>query len=140
MGLIDKITGKTEEPKKKTSKKQEANVLDMVKETPAQKPVAIKENTGHAYHVLKSGHLSEKTNQLSSLNRYVFMVDRKSNKIEVRKAVEATYDVKVVAVNIVNIRGKARRFGRVLGTTSARKKAIVTLKPGDKIAGLTEGV
>jgi large subunit ribosomal protein L23 len=148
MGLLDKLTGKAE-PKsaksgkeKKVSKKKEENVLDLVKEeTKAdKKPVVLKEDTGRAHRVLVQYHLSEKTNQLSSLGRYVFVVDKAANKIEVKKAVEKVYDVHVVSVNILNTKGKNRRYGKTSGRTSDWKKAIVTLKSGEKISGLAEGV
>jgi large subunit ribosomal protein L23 len=145
MGLIDKLTGKktgAEKPKPKTSpKKDKENVLDMVKEQPKDsKPVVLKEDTGHAHRILKQYHLSEKTNALSAQGRYVFKVNKNANKIEIKKAVEKVYDVKVDFVNIVNISGKARQYGRTLGRTSDWKKAIVTLKAGEKISGLAEGV
>ncbi|HYC79542.1 MAG TPA: 50S ribosomal protein L23 [Candidatus Binatia bacterium] len=144
MGLLDKITGKAEEPKKtkKVAKKKADNVLDMVKEEPKadKKPVALKEDTGRAHRVLRQYHLSEKTNAMSSLGRYVFVVDKKANKIEIKKAVENVYDVHVANVNIVNTKGKNRRYGRAEGRTSDWKKAIVTLKAGEKISGLAEGV
>jgi large subunit ribosomal protein L23 len=152
MGLFDKLTGKAQpeaEDKKKAHKsskpakgKKEDNVLNMVKEGEAKTaaPVKLKENTGRAHQVLKQYHLSEKTNQLSSIGRYVFVVDGKTNKIEVKKAVEAVYDVHVVSVNILNTKGKSRRYGKTSGRTSDWKKAIVTLKAGEKISGLAEGV
>jgi large subunit ribosomal protein L23 len=149
MGIFDKLTGKSADKEKKATKKafkpkakKEANVLDMVKETPKQeaKQVALKEDTGRAHRVLKQYHLSEKTNILSSLGRYVFVVDKKANKIEIKKAVETVYDVHVTDVNIVNTKGKNRRYGRAEGRTSDWKKAIVTLKSGEKISGLAEGV
>jgi large subunit ribosomal protein L23 len=146
MGLLDKITGKAAKSEaKKTAKKatkMDANVLDMVKEDnkAESKKVALKEDTGRAHRVLKQYHLSEKTNILSSIGRYVFVVDRTSNKIEIKKAVESVYDVHVTGVNIVNTKGKRRNYGRTSGRTSDWKKAIVTLKPGEKISGLAEGV
>jgi len=140
MGILNKLTGKKEE--KKPAKKDE-NVLDMVKDEQkeqASTPKPTKQDTGRAYSILFSAHLSEKTNALSNLGRYVFKVNPKANKIEVKKAVEATYDVHVTAVNMINSPGKSRRMGRKFGRTSDWKKAIVTLKAGDKISGLTEGV
>ncbi|MBX4187628.1 MAG: 50S ribosomal protein L23 [Candidatus Doudnabacteria bacterium] len=100
----------------------------------------LKEDTGRAHRVLKQYHLSEKTNQLSSMGRYVFVVDKKSNKIEIKKAVESVYEVHVVSVNIINTKGKFRAYGRTSGKTSEWKKAIVTLKSGESISGLAEGV
>lgn len=139
MGLLDKLTGKTEEEKTKTSKKKEENVLDMVQE-PADKPTILKDNTGLAHRILMHHHLSEKTNLFSSTGRYVFKVAKNANKIEVKKAVEKVYDVHVTKVNMVNVAGKSRRQGRTMGRTQDWKKAIVTLKQGERIAGLAEGV
>lgn len=77
---------------------------------------------------------------LAGSGRYVFKVPTSTNKIEVRKAVQAVYGVNVVGVNMVSVKGKQRRQGRKLGRTSDWKKAIVTLKSGEKISGLSEGV
>lgn len=140
MSILDKIRGKKDESK---PSKKEQSVLDLVKEAPKEtlaKEVVVKEDTGRAYHVLTSVHLSEKTNALSTINRYVFKVNARANKIDVKKAVEKTFDVHVIAVNVVNVKGKSRRMGRKTGQTSDWKKAIVTLKDGEKIQGLTEGV
>ena len=63
-----------------------------------------------------------------------------SNKVEVKKAVEAAYKVKVTQVNIITNQGKSRNFGRTSGMTSGFKKAIVTLRKGDKIEGMTETI
>ncbi|MBI3952336.1 MAG: 50S ribosomal protein L23 [Candidatus Doudnabacteria bacterium] len=113
----------------------------MVKEPLKEEKVErkLKENTGRAHLILMSGHLSEKANMLSNLNRYVFKVAKNSNKIEIKKAVEGTYDVRVIKVNVIRNIGKVRRMGRTFGQTSDWKKAIVTLKEGDKIQGLIEG-
>lgn len=90
--------------------------------------------------ILIQPRISEKAGALARMNKYVFMVHKNTNKIEVKKAVEAAYKVKVVQVNVVNNKGKSRNFGRTKGTTQAFKKAIVTLKKGDKIEGLTETI
>jgi large subunit ribosomal protein L23 len=138
MGIIDKLTRK-EEPKK--ASKKEENVLDMVQEDSGKStPVVLKDNTGLAHRILKNHHLSEKTNLLSGQGRYVFRVATNTNKIEVKKAIEKVYDVHVVKVNMVNVLGKSRRQGRTKGHTQDWKKAIVTLKNGERIAGLAEGV
>lgn len=130
--------------KKDQPKKKQENVLDMVKESPkteAEKaPVALKENTGSAHHILRHYHLSEKSNLFSQSGRYVFRVAKDANKIEVKKAVEKVYDVHVTSVNMINVGGKSRRHGRSVGSTSDWKKAIVTLKEGEKISSLAEGV
>jgi len=83
--------------------------------------------------LIKQPWVTEKATDLSGLRKYVFIVDRKANKSEVKKAIESIYGVKVEGVNIINTKGKAKRLGRSLGRTSAFKKAIVTLKEGEKI-------
>ncbi|HBG23376.1 MAG TPA: 50S ribosomal protein L23, partial [Peptococcaceae bacterium] len=65
-------------------------------------------------------------------NKYVFFVDRSANKIEIRNAIEELFNVKVLAVNTMNVKGKKKRVGRYEGLTPMRKKAIVTLNEGDK--------
>lgn len=82
--------------------------------------------------------ISEKAGMLAKLNKYVFLVKRKTNKVEVKKAVEGKYKVKVTMVNMINNLGKTRNVGRMAGRTSDFKKAIVTLKKGDAIKGLTD--
>ena len=140
MALLDRFRKKTD--RAKISKKQK-NVLDMVKDQPAdvdKTPTILKENTGRAHHILQHHHLSEKTNQFSGIGRYVFKVNRAANKIEVKNAIEKVYDVHVVKVNMINVPGKSRRQGRSRGMTQEWKKAIVTLKNGERISGLAEGV
>jgi len=85
--------------------------------------------------VLKLVRLTEKSNKLSAnLGQYTFEVFTDANKHMVREAVEQAFKVKVTRVNLMNIQGKATkgRFGRP-GFKSDYKKAIVTLKQGDKI-------
>lgn len=144
MGLLDKITGKPDTTKAKAKKpaKKADNVLDMVKDEKKSDatPAVLKDNTGRAHRILKKYHLSEKTNIMSTQGRYVFVVDKSTNKIEVKKAVEKVYDVHVKSVNMANTKGKLRKYGKTSGRTSSWKKAIVTLKAGEKISGLAEGV
>ena len=86
------------------------------------------------YGVVRRPIVTEKsTIQKEDSNKVTFEVDRKSNKIEIRNAVQRLYNVKVVDVGIMNFRGKKKRVGRVIGRKSDWKKAVVTLKPGDKI-------
>jgi len=82
---------------------------------------------------VKQPWVTEKAVSLSGLAKYVFIVDKKTNKSEVKKAIESIYNVKVENVNIINIKGKAKRLGRSLGKTSGFKKAVLTLKQGQKI-------
>ncbi|MEA3451009.1 MAG: 50S ribosomal protein L23 [Bacteroidota bacterium] len=80
---------------------------------------------------------TEKTAKLQSLNQYVFLVNKKANKIQVREAIEKVYEVKVVNVNTVLYSGKRKekftKTGLVKGKTPSSKKAYVTLAEGDII-------
>lgn len=85
--------------------------------------------------VLRYPVVSEKTYALMNRNVYVFVVDRQATKIDVRHAVEQTFDVRVDRVNTLNRRGKATRNRRTNqpGRRADTKRAFVTLHPGDKI-------
>ena len=78
--------------------------------------------------------ITEKTSDLMGQdNKYTFVVNKDSNKTEVAYAVEKLFNVKVLKVNIMNVRPKRRRFGRFEGTKPGYKKAIVKLAPGHTI-------
>jgi len=94
----------------------------------------------HPYEVLRRPVLTEKSNyQADELGRYTFEVTVDATKQQVRQAVEAAFEVSVTNVNIMNVRGKRRRWGRHIGRGSDWKKAVVTLAPGDSIS-FFEGV
>lgn len=77
--------------------------------------------------------LTEKSAELEALNQYTFEVHRQANKIEIRKAVEIVFGVRVDKVRTMVVRGDIRRVGRFYGKTRQWKKAVVTLHPGDAI-------
>jgi large subunit ribosomal protein L23 len=88
--------------------------------------------------IIKKPIITEKmTNQSEKYNRYAFVVDRKVNKIEIKKAVSEMYDVTVDSVRTMVCIGKKRvrgtKSGMIVGKTSTYKKAIVTLVDGDSI-------
>ncbi len=84
--------------------------------------------------VIQAPLISEKGTALAeSANQYLFKVRPEANKIEVKRAVESLFKVKVTHVRIARYLGKVRRIGRSLGRRSDWKKAFVTLKEGDKI-------
>lgn len=85
------------------------------------------------YDVLKSMLRTEKATMLLPANKYVFWVDKRANKIQIRKAVEEIYKVKVASVNTTMQRGKLRRVRYIQGKSADWKKALVTLKEGSKI-------
>ena len=76
---------------------------------------------------------------LQAQGKYVFEIDSGANKHQVKEAVEKAFKVKVTAVNVMTVPGKMKRVGRRMVLTPSHKKAIVTLKAGDKIE-LFEGV
>ena len=85
------------------------------------------------YDIVKSPCLTEKSNLLQEVfGTVVFKVDPRANKIEIKRAVENLFDVKVAAVRTVNMRGKRKRVGiKSVGRTSDWKKAYVTLSEGE---------
>lgn len=77
--------------------------------------------------------ITEKTTALMQEGKYVFVVAKHANKIEIGSAVQEVFKVKVQAVNTVNVLGKTKRMGRSEGKRSDYKKAIVKLAPGETI-------
>jgi large subunit ribosomal protein L23 len=88
-----------------------------------------------SYDIIKTVRLTEKgTLQGEKFNQYTVVADRRANKVEIRNAVQDLFKVKVLSVNTLNVRGKARRKRtHQAGTTPTWKKALVTLKEGDRI-------
>lgn len=84
--------------------------------------------------------ITEKSIAAASDKRYTFEVDKSANKIEIAKAVEEIFKVKVTKVNTVSVRGHLRRQGRSEGYTKAWKKAIVTLSKDSKSIEIFEGM
>jgi large subunit ribosomal protein L23 len=89
----------------------------------------------NTFDVIKTVRLTEKgTRQGEKYNQYTVVADPRANKTEIKQAVQELFKVKVTKVNTLNVRGKSRRQRTVqAGTTNAWKKAVVTLKEGDKI-------
>ncbi len=89
----------------------------------------------NALQTIKGLQVTEKgTTQLARQNKYLFKVDPAANKLEIKRAIEDFFKVKVVKVNTMNYDGKLRRERTIkYGRTPAWKRAIVTLKEGDKI-------
>ena len=89
----------------------------------------------NSFSIIKTARLTEKgTRQGSKHNQYTLVADRRATKPQIKKAVEELFKVKVTSVNTLNVRGKCRRQRTAqAGRDENWKKAIVTLKPGDKI-------
>lgn len=91
------------------------------------------------YDFIKRPLITEKTTALSEQNKYVFVVDEAASKPFVKEAIEAIFLVKVKKVNIINVKGKVKRFRGREGKQSDLKKAVVTLEDGH-IIDFTGGV
>lgn len=159
MGILNKILSKEEEAqakKKATEKKAEVKSAPKKAATPKSTDVkekkaapkaapkkaadkASKKDDERAYKVISFPLITEKATDLVQLNKYVFVVPKDVNKNEVAKAIRNIYGVKPVQVNIIKKSGKKVRYGRRFGKTKDFKKAIVTLRPEDKIE-VYEGV
>lgn len=127
MALLKTLTEKLK-PKGKTGAKLK------------EKEPVKKERAGILYSsILKKAHVTEKSTHGAVGSQYVFDVARNTNKNEIIKAVFALYGIKPVSVNVVRVKGKQVRFGKIHGIRKNTKKAIVTLPKGKTIS-LYEGV
>lgn len=113
---------------------------------PPEKPVAVTKEVVSAgarmiqdkgsasvYQHIISPYLTEKTSILNADGQYAFKVSKKSNKIEIKKAIEQLYGVHVEKIRIIIIPGKRRQLGRFEGEKKGFKKAMVRLRQGEKI-------
>ena len=91
------------------------------------------------FSILRRPIITEKSTAMQERGRYSFEVTREATKHQIKRAVEAAFDVKVVAVNTMAMRGKQKRYGPRVSTRRSSKKAIVTLAPGNSIT-IFEGV
>jgi len=114
------------EEKKKTVKEAEKVSKKTVKDSK-------KTDEGLAYRILKAPHITEKSTNLVKNNKYVFKVYKRSNKPEIRKAVEKLYNVDVLNVKIIKVGPKKRIFKGIKGERKGYKKAVVEIKKGQKI-------
>lgn len=93
----------------------------------------------HPYAILQRPIITEKSTELADAGKYVFEVDRRANKLQIKEAVEIGFNVVVRKVNVLTVKGRFRRLGRRGGYERDWKKAIVTLAEGYEIK-LFEGV
>ncbi len=85
------------------------------------------------HSILRAPSVTEKNTIARYEDKYTFKVAKSATKVEIREAVEAIFDVKVVSVNTMNVNGKKKRQGRFIGKRADWKKAIVQLEAGQKI-------
>lgn len=86
-----------------------------------------------SYDIIKRPIITEKSALLAEKVVYTFEVAKDANKVEIKKAIEEIFEVKVVAIRTVNVHRKPKRMSRYEGFKSAYKKAIVRLEPGQTI-------
>ena len=90
----------------------------------------------NAYQIIKRPVITEKSDKLARLyDQYSFEVDRRANKIQIKRAVEEAFGVDVLGVSTCVMPGKRRRWGRRVVHKAAWKKAVVTIYPGQVIEG-----
>jgi len=95
-------------------------------------------SAANLYEVIRAPRVSEKTARLQEVsNQYVFEVAKTATKADVKAAVEQVFGVKVEAVNVVNVKGKAKAFRQRMGRRSDTRKAYVTLAEGQSIDVMT---
>jgi len=86
------------------------------------------------YDIIKRPLITEKTSiQKENYNQITFEVDRKANRVEIKRAIENIFNVNVAAVKTIQIKGKTKQRGRIVGKRRDWKKAIVKLMPGERI-------
>jgi large subunit ribosomal protein L23 len=86
------------------------------------------------YEIIRRPLITEKTNiQKEIANQLTFEVDRRANRIEIKRAIETAFKVRVASVQTMQVKGKVKRRGRNIGKRRDWKKAIVTLMPGERI-------
>jgi len=86
------------------------------------------------YDIIKRPLITEKTNlQKEAANQVTFEVDRRANRIEIQRAVEKIFNVKVAKTRTLRVVGKIKRRGRILSKRKDWKKAVITLMPGERI-------
>lgn len=131
---------------KKEAAKQSVSMQDLYSDVATPKTAvatasASVASTKHnvSYKILVRPLITEKATHLNSENKYIFVVSRAANKIEVAKAIKAAYGFTPVKVNLSNVSGKHVSRGRIMGQRSDWRKAIVTLKKGEVIK-IYEGV
>jgi len=115
----------------KEKKIKEEKPSEVISEVKTSK---IKEKKAdQAYQIFKTPHVSEKATDLVKKNQYVFKIWPRTNKIEIKKAIENLYGIDVTSVKIIKIPRKKRRLGKISGWRKSYKKAIVKIKEGQKI-------
>ncbi len=137
-----KANKKTESSKPEKDEKKKESMKQLYQKEELKKSVKEKKSDSRykgAYRVLVKPLVTEKATDLGAQNKYVFVIDSRANKLEVAKAIWTVYGVKPLAVNIIKMKGKVVRRGRIKGKRKDFKKAIITLAKDQQIQ-VYEGV
>jgi len=133
----EKVVGNSQKPKasevRAVDKDKADKAAGLEKSGKKENDLLPKGQSEIACWVLIEPWVTERSYDLMALNKYVFKVAGQSNKNQVKKAIEELYNVKVIKINIINIPSKKRNFARKTGWKPGYKKAVITLKEGDKI-------
>lgn len=135
MSILNKIIKKEDEAGKKAPAKKVAAKAKTAKKA-APKPVkrvATGETPIHYFEIIKRPYISEKAFAINAMGQYVFLVEDKTNKSEIKKAIEKAYKVSVTSVNITKAKPKPKTYKGIKNTRSGFKKAVVTLAKGTTI-------
>lgn len=119
--IISEKLEKTEKPKEKIPSQT------LPQETEKKKILGL------GWRALKAPHVTEKSTDLAKENQYVFKVWPRTNKIEIKRAIEEIYGVKVLSVKTIKVPRKKRKLGKISGWRKGYKKAIVKIKKGQEI-------
>lgn len=136
MGFFNRKKDDAKDAKKSTAPKAvkpKAEAVEEPKKEAAVETAAAPRETGAAYRILVRPLVTEKTTRLGKDNQYAFEVALTANKLEIRKAVKAVYGVTPTDVRVMRIYGKPVRSRKGMSRQSTWRKAIVTLKKGDRI-------
>jgi large subunit ribosomal protein L23 len=137
MSILDRF--KKEEGAKKPKAQQKKQKKEKKKAPKAKVEKSKARTESNAYRVLVNPLISEKATDMGQDNKYIFIVNKKATKTEIKQAIKDVYGVKPLSVKTINVIGKQRRYGRVLGKTSDYKKAVIALPEGETIE-IYEGV
>lgn len=149
MGIFDRIFKKKEEKKPKEKKPavvESEEKKKLARKKKSEKPKkeiskrkVIKKEKNIAHRVLIEPFVTEKSTSLGQFNKYVFKINQKFGKRQIKEAIQDYYGVCVTGVSIVKIHPKKRIHGRTVGYKKGYKKAIITLAAGDTI-GINENI
>lgn len=137
MALLDILKNKEEKEAKKAkvaSKEATVKKADKTeKESKVAKEALANSSNGQSSVLIKKPYITEKATYLSESGKYVFIIPADANKIEIKKAIQDIYKVKVEKLNKIKVKPKEIGFGKNKGSTKGFVKIIVTVKKGQKI-------